>query len=436
MHVTTWHARSTRQWVTVNAVAGVILGIFLFSAQERTFGRGGGQQTSAGAPTPLLNAGHPVDWWVVFKFNASSFPGCGANSARTCTFGGTVQPYPAFGQQFAFASSEHHALEQGTGCAGETTTEPLGATFEQVYDGSVHYLIWNDQFYQDPAIRGCGDSCGSPWGHSKGLLAWNDSGDGVVLQVSTPSWPAAGSKTAPRRSDGNTLGCVKDDDVKVSQHFFALKLTKDDLVAVLKALANASVVTDATNDQVVRNGGPADVQALVKTLGKQSTSTSFTKDTLSSGVTLISKPSRLHVPPWQLVSAVLGGASLRTATWWASPKIPTTTSSTHIGCWDMALAKPGAVEIATSGSFAHKTFGLTGGAGSNFNHAKIGVSTSGSHDYSIFGDMNQQGSLSGPNCGSSQNGRGGLFFVVEDHDLWSSLKALMTCDSCDTAPAQ
>src|SRR5687768_7306797 len=65
---------------------------------------------------------------------------------------------------------------------------------------------------------------------------------------------------------------------------------------------------------------------------------------LSSGVQLISKPSKLHVPPWQLVSAALGGVSLRAATWWAAPKIPTTTASTPIACWDSALGRPGSVE--------------------------------------------------------------------------------------------
>jgi len=34
--------------------------------------------------------------------------------------------------------------------------------------------------------------------------------------------------------------------------------------------------------------------------------------------------------------------------------------------------------------------------------------------YVIFGDMNQQARLSGPHCDSSQNGRGGLFFVVQN----------------------
>jgi hypothetical protein len=66
------------------------------------------------------------------------------------------------------------------------------------------------------------------------------------------------------------------------------------------------------------------------------------------------------------------------------------------------------------------------------NHAKLGVST-GARTYAIFGDMNQQGSLSGPNCNSSQNGRGGLFYVVENADLFGSVRDLITGD---TAPVK
>jgi hypothetical protein len=230
------------------------------------------------------------------------------------------------------------------------------------------------------------------------------------------------------------LGCVKDDNVEVSQHFFALKLSKDDLVKVLTALQNASVVTDPTNAQIVNNGGPADVQELVKNLGVKSKSTTYTKDTLSSGVELISKPSRLNVPPWQMVSAVLGAIPLRTATWWANPKIYTTAASTIIACWDDSLGKPGPVEIATTGQWAGESFGLTGGAGPNFNHAKLGVSTSGDNHYTIFGDMNQQGSASGPKCSSSQNGRGGLFYVVDDAELWGSVKSLISGNTAPSAP--
>jgi hypothetical protein len=387
------------------------------------------------APVPLLSAGHPVNWWFVFKFNSKAFPGCGGGATRTCPFGGTVQNYKSpFGQQFVYASSDKPTLQQGSGCAGDTTVDPLGATMDEVYNNEFHYVVWNDQFYDDPVIQGCTKECGSPWGHSKGMVAWNDAGDGLVLQVTTPSWPASGNKNSPRRSDGNTLGCVKDDDVEVSQHFFALKLTKADLVTVLTALHNASVVTDPTNPQIVNSGGSADIKNLVQNLGTKSNAKAITKNTLSSGVILISKPSALDVPPWQMVSAVLGGVSLRTATWWATPMIYTTTAATPIACWDNSLGKAGPVEIATTGQWNGTKFGLKGGLGPDFNHAKLGVSISGDKHYSIFGDMNQQGTVPGPKCASSQNGRGGLFYVIDNADLSASITSLISGDTAPTGP--
>lgn len=383
-------------------------------------------------PVPLLQKGHPVGWWFVFKFNSGVFPGCGSSAVRSCLFGGTVQNYRNFSQQFVYASSEAKTLQTGTTCAGDTTEDPIGATFEEVYDNKFNYVVWNDQFYDDPTIQGCSKSCSAPWGHSKGMLAWSDSGEGLVLQVTTPSWPAAGSRSNPRKTDGNTLGCVADNDVQVSQHFFALKLSKDDVIKVLKALQNASVVTDPSNLQVVKNGGPGDIQNLVRALGTKSDSQTFTKDILSSGIELISKPSRLNVPAWQMVSAVLGGVSLRTATWWANPKIYSTTNATNISCWDDTLGESGAVEIAMTGHWNGQEFGLTGGLGTNFNHAKIGVSTSGTEHFVIFGDMNQQGTVDGPNCSSSQNGRGGLFYVVDDPELAGSITGLIAGDSAPT----
>ncbi len=383
---------------------------------------------------PLLAKGHPVDWWFVFKFNSSSFPECSEGATRACLFGGQVQSsWSSFSQQFAVATTESKTLQLGSGCVGDAADDPLGATYDEIYSGSLYYVVWNDQFYQDPKLTACGssNSCSAPWGHSKGILAWNESGKGIVMQVTTPDWPGSGSDQHPRLEEGNTLGCTeRDNDVMVSQHFFALKLTKDDVVKVLTALQNASVVTDPQNAQIVKNGGPAEISALVAKLGKKSTSTTFTHETLSTGVQLISKPSALHVPPWQMVSSVLGGVPLRVATWWASPRIPSTTSSTTIDCWDPSLSAPGAVEIATSGQFAGKTFGLEGIAAPDGNHAKIGISTSGAHHYAIFGDMNQQGAISG-NCKSSQNGRGGLFYVIDDLELSGSVQDLI---SGDTAP--
>jgi hypothetical protein len=421
--------RVKRIFKTLLPVAIVFVSLVIFPSRPSAVEQVG---NSPAAPAPLIEKGHAVEWWFVFKFNSAAFPGCRGTATRQCQFGGEVQSYKVFGQQYAVASSESPSLKQGGDCVGDTTADPIGATFDEIYSNSFYYVIWNDQFYDDPRIKGCTKECGAPWGHSKGVIAWNDAGAGLVLQVSTPSWPAAGSPSFPRKTDGNTLGCVKDNDVEVSQHFFALKLTKDDLVKVLAALHNASVVTDTGNPQIVNNGGPADVRALVGTLGVKSDSTADTNDILSSGVELISKPSHLHVPPWQMVSAVLGGVSLRAATWWAAPKIYTTTATTKITCWDDTLGTPGPVEIATTGNWEGKEFGLTGGAGPNFNHAKVGVSTSGEHHYSIFGDMNQQGAASGQRCSSSQNGRGGLFYVVDDSDLFASVKDLIAGNTAPT----
>jgi hypothetical protein len=386
-------------------------------------------------PCPLAAKGKPVMWWFVFKLNAKAFPGCGGGT-RSCPFGGDVQSDPkyAFGQQYVVATSGNSTLQDGVpSCLGTTTADPVGASFDEIYSGKYHYVIWNDQPYGDPTIAPCTSkgNCAGPWGHSKGILAWNDDGEGFVMQVTTPSWPESGNPHFPRQHDGNTLGCVKDDNVTFSQHFFALRLSKDDLVLVLHGMAGASVVTDPDNSQIVNNGGPSDVQELVNSLGKKTDSDALIEGTLSTGARFISKPSAMNVPPWQLVSAQLGGIALRTATFWANPKIPTTTDNSIPECWDETLGTPGPVAIATSGSWNNIKFNLTGAPGAN--HAKIGVSTSGP-PYAIFGDENQQGTLSG-NCKSSQDGRGGMFFALSDSDLANSIRGLIdgTTGATDTS---
>ncbi len=388
-------------------------------------------QTGASPPTPLLSGGTPATWLFVFKLNAAIFPS-DASAPRDCAFGGTPQSYPAFSQRFVWASDASAQLQDGTGLVGTSANDPLGATFGQIYNGGFHFVVWNDQFYQHPAIAGCTDSCSSPWGHSKGIVAWNEAGEGVLLQVTTPSWPAAGGAANPRTGDGNTLGCVGDNDVKVSQDFFSLKLSESDLENVLDALANASVVTDVSNPQLVNNGGPAAIQQRVSALGRKSSSQAVLKFTLSSGLGLISKPSALPVPPWQLVSAELGGVDLRVATWWTNPAIPSTTAGAPPACWSAGLIKPGAVQIATSGSWGGKVMSLKGGPETDGNHAKIGVTTAAGSSLTIFGDMNQQGALSG-RCTSSQNGRGGLFFVVNSAALHDSVADMIAGDSAPSA---
>lgn len=392
----------------------------------------------------------PVDWFFAFKFNASEHPGEPSRLPPKGIFDAPGVPKPTydedgkkFSRRYLVASSDAPALKlaKHPRCVGSSLSDPVGATFGQVYLAKrpPNFVVWNDQFYNDPMRGGS-----SPWGHSKGMLAWDDNGEGFVLQVTTPSWPAAGNVAHPRKTDGNTLGFVRDDDIEVSQHFFALKLDRNDVLDVLAALHNSSVHTDPTNPQLVKNGGPAPIQALVKLLGYKQKDTDVLNLPLSSGARLISKPSALHVPPWQLVSSELGGVDLRVACWWAYPKIPSTEHprTTPI-CWgDPPLkAKPGAVDIATTGTWPATApapnLGLKGGSGATFNHAKFGVSTSGSGRYSIFGDMNQQGTLGGGErpCKSSQNGRGGLFFVLENPTLFESISGLLAGASAPVATA-
>jgi hypothetical protein len=91
------------------------------------------------------------------------------------------------------------------------------------------------------------------------------------------------------------------------------------------------------------------------------------------------------------------------------------------------------VDIATTGHWDGVEFGLKGNVGADFNHAKIGVSTSGTTHYAVFGDMNQQGTLvPNPKTGksdSSQNGRGGMFFVMKNTQLSNSIAELIAGDS-------
>jgi len=200
---------------------GFVYGLAIYSAVlVASFGLTA-PSADAQSPTRLLKKDRPVDWWFAFKFNADRFPACGGPQ-RSCPFDRDATPLEGkpFGQQFVFASQSDDTLAKGEGCIGDATNDPVGATFAQVYNGSYYYIVWNDQFYGDPKTPMC-SSCGKGTAHSKGMLAWDDSGQGLVMQVTTPSWPGAGNKRFPRKEAANTLGCiVKPNNVIYSQHFF------------------------------------------------------------------------------------------------------------------------------------------------------------------------------------------------------------------------
>ena len=139
-------------------------------------------------PVPLLNATQSADWIFVYKFNASSFPTTG--QLHACLFGGTPSTNKS-SQAWAVASTSFPGLVGGAGLIGTSLDDPVGATFNQIYHSRLNFIVWNDQFYGDPRLS-CGANCTGRWGHSKGILAWDDAGNGLILQVSTPDRPGAG----------------------------------------------------------------------------------------------------------------------------------------------------------------------------------------------------------------------------------------------------
>ena len=209
------------------------------------------------------------------------------------------------------------------------------------------------------------------------------------------------------------------DNIRVAQHFFAVRLaTSDDTRLVLEALRRASVATDPSNSQLVKlSSGPADLASLAKQLGVvQQVAEPFlgtlSVKTARSQIRLLGKPSGLHVPPWHMVSSLLDGQPLRTATWWDRPEINSTRAGFVPGCWSPNLkSAPGEVQVALTGQWNGKKFSLRGNPSSNANHAKLGVSLSGTK-LAVLGDMNQQGSLGMPG-----DARGSKRWVTVSHHI-------------------
>src|SRR5690349_3993701 len=104
---------------------------------------------------PRLGKDKASDWIFVYKFNTKAFPHCADNVDRACPFGGRPLSYKSgWGQQYVYATKEQSSLQEGSACLGDTDADPVGATFEQIYDGALNFVVWNDQFYLDPKITG------------------------------------------------------------------------------------------------------------------------------------------------------------------------------------------------------------------------------------------------------------------------------------------
>jgi len=394
--------------------------------------------------SPLVKAGSPDQWVFAFKLNARKFPTKLSDAGGDCLYGGDKMTAGAVGQRYFMASKGSPTLKDGPGQIGTSDQDPLGATFGQIYTGKYHYIVWNDQFDDQPLVHG-GERATGTWAHAKGMVAWDEDGHGVVIQVTTPDWPRSASQAFPRKNEGNTLGCMAHNNVIFSQHFFALKLSHADVKKVLNALQTASVVTDTSMKvdphtgkkvpvypELFNNGGPPDIQLAATNVGvAQSTTTTATLDKLDSGVELIAKPSDLWAPPWQVVSSMLEGEPLRVANWWGpKPKdqpVPDTKAGETHTCWPKGQG-PGDVSTVHGGVWDTTDFNLELATPQNGdgNHAKIGISAKNAKQLVIFGDENQAGFLDpgqGDTCEHSQFKRGGLFFVVASPKLWTGLDA-------------
>jgi hypothetical protein len=82
-------------------VVAVLSFFVLVGSHLQPYSSAFGQST---LPAPLLTEFQAVDWWFVFKFNATSHPGCPAGAKRSCIFGGDEQDYTRFSQRFIYAS--------------------------------------------------------------------------------------------------------------------------------------------------------------------------------------------------------------------------------------------------------------------------------------------------------------------------------------------
>lgn len=160
--------------------------------------------------------------------------------------------------------------------------------------------------------------CAGPGSYSRGIrfvcvLPTGREGSGRPGQ----DWNGLPMQGHPPRKDGNSPGCVTDNDVKVSQHFVASSSPRMSVIKVLRALQKAAVVTDPGISRIVKNGDLPISRAL-------------------------------YPPPA------------------ARPPIPPSTAGTG------NLGTPGPVEIATTGQRGGTTIGLKAGPEVDANHAKIG----------------------------------------------------------------
>lgn len=263
-----------------------------------------------------------------------------------------------------------------------------------------------------------------------------------------------------------------DNNARFAQSFFGSTLSASTMLDMAPALARARLCGAGTN--TCKNGTAGHIVdfncASEHTRGSDwsildtaFSGTSTKEDSTSLSVTtagakptaleLVVKAEQNEVPPWLHVAHTLG-ADLAVASWvegsYGSGSIcagDDYSGATNQMCLaDDALAlaldpstggASQSVENALAATFTingtRRSWALWGDLTSDTaSHAKYAVESSAvepgasSAGYVVSGDMNQQGFPCSTSCSGSQNGRGGLFFGVQDAELQASVQDLFT----------
>ena len=301
------------------------------------------------------------------------------------------------------------------------------------------------------------NGCGSPWGHSKGAFAFEEGSLGFFLQGTTPNWPdpSQGDTFAP-------LGCQLDNNVYLSQSFLGVTLASDDFTTIAPVLEKARLCSSGSLS--CRNGSSGhmvDFNCTSEATRGEDWSilnTAFaatsTMDMPSEGLNitapggstlrLFSHSAAYENPPWLLVANDLG-VDLGVASWWDFNYGQATlcsgddySNATENYCLinnelGLALNTQGgaaqSVENAIAASFmvggADRAWALWGEFSGIASHAKFGVAGDQTSHWVVSGDQNSQGFDCSSACNGSQQGRGGLFFAVQDEALHESLYDLL-----------
>jgi len=146
----------------------------------------------------MSDAGHPVDWWFMYKVSERSESPPGVK---------------ATGEEYAYLDADGAALGKGltlspsqVGQSGGTlynTLAPLYAPAAQAY-GPVGWYFYNDEDPTDGKVI-------SSRGHTKGVVAWDAATDsGFWLVTSTPLFPKPGAYEYPHTGleMAQTMLCV------------------------------------------------------------------------------------------------------------------------------------------------------------------------------------------------------------------------------------